>query len=45
MALYDALADLTEKVWDHYEPVLVPLIINEFSPPPENPDFDDEIPF
>jgi len=45
MALYDALADLTDKVWDHYESVLVPLIINELSPPPENPDFDDEIPF
>ena len=45
MALHDALADLTDKVWDHYESVLVPLIINELSPPPENPDFDDEIPF
>lgn len=45
MALYDALANLTDKVWDHYESVLVPLIINELTPPSEDPDFDDEIPF
>jgi len=45
MALYDVLADMTEKVWQHYQSVLVARIVNELVPPPEDPDFDGEIPF
>jgi hypothetical protein len=45
MALHDLLVEMAETVWRHYEPVLVPLIISEFAPKPDDPDFDGEIPF
>ena len=46
MALYDLLSEITETVWEHYQPQLVTLILNDLFPLTNKPvDFDDEIPF
>ena len=50
LALFDYLSGLANAVWQHYEPVLVDLIMAEMNTPPDecdeiDPDFDDEVPF
>ena len=52
LALFDYFTELADAVWQHYEPVLVDLIIADMNTPPDeydeiepDPDFDDDVPF
>ena len=48
MALFDLLSELTDALWQQYEPQLVELAIEELDDGPDSQqafDFDDDLPF